>query len=433
MFLLFSFSIITVISTVYDHLLLTRKKTLKYAAIIFTIYYIISIFSYIFVNAFFKDTIIYKYLSIILGLGFIIYIYLIFEESLAKKIFTMFSVWVFSSLILILSAHIIKLFLVTDLNLYILFTTVVRVLIELILLPVTYFYFQNRYKKMLKLVSNKVINLVSIYSFLIFLFLVNYYLDDLYKPLNPYIFFNSMLFIVIIILSYIVIFIAIWSVNLNIELKYKFEFTHTQIELHKQNYKTLNKALENYYAFKHDLRHHFSTIKLMIDGENYKAASDYLVKFNEKEINQNIGVLCENFTVDSILKYYINIGRNTNISFKVDLNIPEEINIDKLDLSIVIGNCVENAIEACNKMVNKGERYINIKANIKGSNLVIVFKNSFEGEVIKEGDIIKTSKKNEVHGIGLSNVKEVAEKYKGYFNVQLNVNEFKVYIMLNFN
>ena len=77
-------------------------------------------------------------------------------------------------------------------------------------------------------------------------------------------------------MSYVIIFIAIWSVNKNMELEYKFKIIDTQIELQKKNYKNLNKSIENYNAFKHDIRHHVLVIKSMIDSKNYIAASEYI-------------------------------------------------------------------------------------------------------------------------------------------------------------
>lgn len=226
---------------------------------------------------------------------------------------------------------------------------------------------------------------------------------------------------------------AITYVNRNIELEYKFKIIGTQIEFQKQNYKTLNKSLENYYVYKHDIRHHLLAIKSLIDTKNYIAASGYLEEFNKTEIGQNVEVLCKNFTVDSILKYYMNTAINNNIDFKVNVNIPQDINIDNLELTVVIGNCVENAIEACNNITYEGKKYINIKAEIKGSQLVIKIINSFNGQVIKEGNIIKTSKSGQEHGIGLSSVRNIVQKYKGYFNVKHDDNEFEVHIVMNFN
>jgi signal transduction histidine kinase len=426
-------SLILFINIGYTHLLLTRKMRTKYTIGVFAINFLMVLSGCVLSYIFLKDSIFYKYILYGLTFSFIIYIALVFEESLSKKLFTMFTIWVFSNIILILCSYIISLFSIKEFNLYKFALQLLRAFIQLALLPVIYLYLQRPYKKMLKSVSNTVINIISIYSIIVFLYLINFYEFNAIKPIISYGFFHSLMYISIIILSYIIIFIAISSVNKNIELEYKFKIIDTQIELQKRNYQTLNKSLENYYAYKHDIRHHILAIKSMFEANNYIAASKYLDKFNENEISQNVGILCKNFTVDSIIKYYMSIAMNNNIDFTVDLNIPEDINIDNLDLSIVIGNCVENSIEACNKVGYKSKKYIDIKAEIKGVQLLIKVKNSFNGQIVEEDNVIKTSKSGEGHGIGLSNVRNITEKYNGHFYSKYNDNEFEVHIIMNYN
>lgn len=426
-------SFILFIDFAFFHLLLTRKRSIRYTTLIYIINYLIIIIGYYILSTFFEDSIFYRYSSTFLGVTAIIAIYLIFEESILKKIFTMFTVWVFSHIILILSSYIISVIYIEDYNVYTSYLILLRIFIQAVFFPMIYLYFRNPYKKMLKSISNNVIKIITFYTITIFLFLSNYY--EFYNEIRieSYKGFNSFLNVMIIILSYIIIFMAIWSINKNMELEYKFKIIDTQVELQRQNYKNLHKSIENNYAFKHDIRHHVLVVKSMIDAKKYIAASEYIGKFAENEISENVGVLCKNFTVDSILKYYMSIAMKNDIVFKVSINIPEDINIDKLDLSIVIGNCVKNAIEACDNVVNKSEKYINIKAEVKGFQLVVKIKNSFNGQVVKEGNVIKTSKTGEGHGIGLSNIRNVVEKYNGYLNIKYNDKEFEVDIIMNFN
>jgi signal transduction histidine kinase len=421
------------INIAYIHVLLTRKRNIKYTLFVLAINILVSLIGSLLFYIFLKNTVIFDYITSILGFTFIVYIHLVFKESISEKIFTMFTIWLFSNVLLVMCSYIISLFYIKDFNLYKSFSILLRDFIQIVFLFIIYLYFKKPYREMLKLVSNKVINIISIYSIIIFLFLIKNYDITIYKTFNNYKTFNSLLFIIIIILSYVIIFIAISSVNRNIELEYKFKIIDTQVELQKQNYKTLNKSIENYYEFKHDIRHHLLVIKSMLDAQNYIAATEYFDKLNENEIRQNVGVVCKNFTIDSILKHYISITMQYNVDFKVNANIPQDISIDNLDLSIVIGNCVENSIEACNNIVDKSKKFIDLKAEIIGSNLVIKIKNSFNGQIKKEGSIIKTSKSGEGHGIGLSNVRKITEKYNGYFTVKYNDNEFEVCIVMNFN
>ena len=430
---LISYTFTILIDITFGNLLLTRRRSVKYTSFLLLINYILFLFACVIYKTFLIGTNLDIYASTILGFIFVIYFILAFKESLLKKIFTMFTIRLFSVIILIISTYVISLFSIEDFNMYQLLTIILRNVIQLMFIPIVYLKFKGTYKEMLKSIPNKVINIITVYSIIIFLFLNNYYKFDLYNNSYSNGILNSLVFIFIIILSYIIVFMAIYYVNKNIELEYKFNIIGTQIELQKQNYKTLSKSLESYYAFKHDIRHHLLAIKSLMDTKNYIAVSEYLKKFSETEIGQNIDILCQNFTVDSILKYYMNIAVKNNIDFKVNANIPQDINIDNIELSVVIGNCVENAIEACNNITYQGKKYIDIKAQIKGSQLVIKIINSFNGQVIEEGNIIKTSKSGEEHGIGLSNVRNIVQKYKGYFNVKHDDKEFEVHIVMNIN
>jgi len=131
-------SLMLFVNIEYIHMLLTRKKTIRYAAFVFTLNFLLFIFGILFC-------------------------------------YTFFTVWVFSSAILILCFDIINLCYVKDFNLYRFYLGVLRLFIELILMPIIYLYCRPQYKEMLKIVSNKVINIIAVYASLIFLFLINYY------------------------------------------------------------------------------------------------------------------------------------------------------------------------------------------------------------------------------------------------------------------
>ena len=81
--------------------------------------------------------------------------------------------------------------------------------------------------------------------------------------------------------------------------------------------------------------------------------------------------------------------------------------------------------------MDKRKKYINMKAEIKGFQLIVKIKNSFNGHVVKEGNVIKTIKTEEGHGIGLSNIRNIVEKYNGYLNIKYDDKEFEVDIIMN--
>lgn len=427
-----SSSVIVFINFIYINLLLTRKRSIKYSVTAFLINYLIVVLGCILSYIFFRHYIYYKYIIYLITFSFIIYLYLVFEESFSTKLFTMLTTWLFSNVILIICSYIIGLFNFKNISLYEFPFSLLRIFIQLAFIPIIYFYFRRFYKEMITLVNNKVINTISFYCIIISIFLIIQYKLYDFNTMSFNELIKSFLFVSLIILSYVIIFIAIWSANKNMELEYKFKIIDTQIELQKQNYINLNKSLNDYYVFKHDIRHHLLAIKVMLDAKNYIAVSEYFDKLNKNEIYESVGVLCKNFTIDSILKHYTSIAAQYNIDFDISVNIPQDIKVDDLDLSIVIGNCVENSIEACNNIIDESRKFINLKAQIVGSQLIIKIKNNFNGQIKKEGNVIKTIKNGEGHGIGLSNVRKIVGKYNGYFNVNYNDNEFQVCIVMNF-
>jgi len=145
---------------------------------------------------------------------------------------------------------------------------------------------------------------------------------------------------------------------------------------------------------------------------------------------QDIPMVCKNLTVDSFVKYYISIATDKNIRFDTKLNIPQDININPIDLCVILGNGIENAINACDKTEDDDNKYINLISNIIGTNLVIKIVNSYNGEIRKDGDkFISTT--HEGYGIGLSSITGLAEKYNGYVDIKYTHNRFEIDIVLN--
>ena len=115
----------------------------------------------------------------------------------------------------------------------------------------------------------------------------------------------------------------------------------------------------------------------MIEEKNYDKALEYIKQFDQHQINKNIPTLCDNFAADSIIKYYMSIALKNDIEFKTNLAITEEININDLDLCVVLGNCLENAIDACNRISDNRKKYIYFQSKILGSHIVFKITNSF--------------------------------------------------------
>ena len=101
-----------------------------------------------------------------------------------------------------------------------------------------------------------------------------------------------------------------------------------------------------------------------------------------------------------------------------------------MDLCTVLGNAMQNAVEACQRQGRGAGRYISLLARLVGHNLIMEIRNSYDGRVKWDGDRLVTLKEEHGHGLGLDSIRYVAERYHGYCAVSHTDDEFTVKVVL---
>jgi len=417
------------ICVLIDHTLLTRKKPRLHCLFIFLFTITLTLAIGSLAKQSIQDLFLLKYIYyLIVFLTSFAYIYLVFKESISKKIFTLFSVWLFSIVVLYIATLIAGMFDEKHAQNLIF---ILRTCFMFFILLALHLGLNKSYINALGVVSNRTISFMSLYPIAAFLLLIGSYGASIGSFKNFNSIFEILFFVSFVMLGYLLVFVGIISSSKIVSLQYNYKIIENQIDLQRQNYKTLNESLEQLHAVKHDMRHHFSAIKAMLDEHKYSQATEYIEQFNQNELSNNISSVCQNFTADSIIKYYISVANSKDIDFIPNLIIPEDIGINSLDLCVVLGNCLENAIEACEKLEANQKKFIKFSSQIVNSHIVFTIINRFEGKIIKNGDMIQSTKKGEFHGIGFSSVKETVNKYKGNLDIKYSADEFEVDIIMN--
>lgn len=420
-----------VLTVLYLHLLLSRVKSIKYCISILVILNIAINFCVHTSYELLGDTALFKFAYYFFAFLNVIYIQLVFKESFSKKIFTFFSIWIFTNISFFISTFIVNSFFDYDFNFSKSIIISIRLLVQAVFLPILYFYLGKPYRNMLDIIPDKTIRIMCFYLILGFLVLINNYDFNTLDFTNIKNLLGTVLFLCYVVLGYAVVMIAAISTSKNVLLKVEYQVIENQVEFQRENYKVLNEAIQNIYALRHDTRHHISFIKTMIEGKNYDKALEYIQQFNQHEIDTTIPILCENFTADSIIKYCMSIALKKDIEFKTKLIIPEEININSIDLCVVLGNCLENAIDACDRITDSRKKYIYFQSQILGSHIVFKVTNSFNGEILSDNNGLMSTKEKRGHGIGLVNVQKTVDKYKGSLDYKFSKDEFNVDIVMN--
>lgn len=200
------------------------------------------------------------------------------------------------------------------------------------------------------------------------------------------------------------------------------------IDMKSEQYNMITEKIEKTRKSRHDIHHHVNVVYQLAKENKIEQLIDYLEEYNKIDSTKEPMVYCNNSTVDAILNHYILLAKDNGIEVHLNVALPEELKIRDTDLCIVIGNLLENAIEASEKEENKR---IKLRINRSNEYICMLVSNLYNGK-IKKGHSGYYSRKREFKdtGIGLSSVSAVVEKYDGRMEVDHTNGEFNVFIMM---
>ena len=221
--------------------------------------------------------------------------------------------------------------------------------------------------------------------------------------------------------------------NMNTEEKFvraeeKAKRSKMLIDMKSEQYNMITEKIEKTRKSRHDIHHHINVVYQLAKENKIEQLIEYLEEYNKIDSTKEPIVYCNNSTVDAILNHYILLAKDNGIEVHLNVALPEELKIRDTDLCIVIGNLLENAIEASKKEENKR---IKLRINRSNEYICMLVSNLYNGE-IKKGHSGYYSRKREFKdtGIGLSSVSAVVEKYDGRMEVDHTNGEFNVFIMM---
>lgn len=178
----------------------------------------------------------------------------------------------------------------------------------------------------------------------------------------------------------------------------------------------------------HDIKNHILILRSYSEQKRYKELEEYLQQLQVETQAAVPQIYTGQPAVDSMLHY--KIGNAKGIPIKVETCIPEQLKMDDFDITVILGNLLDNAIEACNKLEEE-KRSIQLSIKLVKNQLLIRMENPFEGKLKWYGSKLLTQKADEGnHGIGLENVKRVVEKYHGMLEMKAENQIFKTQILL---
>lgn len=220
------------------------------------------------------------------------------------------------------------------------------------------------------------------------------------------------------------------SVILSMIGKTKGLLVEQQNKFYKQQLELMQVSMKRNNSLQHDLQGHLISLRIFLKEKNMIEAMEYIDKMiNYDTKYENEFSKSGNAIVDSIFNLKYQEALNKNICVKAKIQIPEELRVDDFDLTVILGNILDNAIEATAK--RETNRKIGILFIYDRRRLVLKVENTYQDKVNKDnGNLISIKKDKNKHGIGLQNVKYAVDKYSGTIDINYNEEWFKIYVML---
>ena len=206
-------------------------------------------------------------------------------------------------------------------------------------------------------------------------------------------------------------------------------FLEQQIEGQRIFYKNLEASSEEVRRTRHDLKNAFTALGGYLNRGEIESARKFL-----KEKTETLGELTHS-TGHPALDAVINVKRTRALErqfqFDAKVTLPQKLSMDEMDLCIILGNALDNALEACEKMP-PGQGKIVLILRQSGGMLFIEIRNTFQEMPVSGSEgLITTKGDKRNHGFGLKTMEQLTKKYDGFIDYETNEGWFCLSINLN--
>ena len=219
-------------------------------------------------------------------------------------------------------------------------------------------------------------------------------------------------------------------INKEYETKLKIQLLEQQNDNAKKNIENADAFIKQMKTVRHDIKNQLIAIYGHIDKGNFDEAKNYINSITNNYLpNIQEYISTGNEAFDAITNSKIAICNQKNIFMLVSIMEKSLTDMNAVDIGVLFGNLLDNAIEAADKTES---RRISVEVQKEGEYLSIIVKNSIEKSVLENNNNLETSKKNKtMHGIGIKSVKAIVKKYDGMLQFYEEQNEFCCHILLD--
>ena len=271
-----------------------------------------------------------------------------------------------------------------------------------------------------KVISSRYIVIMSLSS--IFLLLSNFLTVGNMTSAHK---LSSMIVFVVILIVELVLFYFVLNMAEYYEQRQTMALIEMKNEMLQKSLDDTQQAFSLWRKSVHDYKNNIISLLQMLEEQNLEEMKEYLQKESELVSREMFYIKTGNTMVDAMINTKQYAAKQKGITFVVNAIIPENCKIKGIDMAGILGNLIDNALEASEQ---EKEPYVDIAISLKKNFLVICVKNKFSKKLEEN---MKTTKKDKMfHGIGLKSVRNTVKKYNGEILIDSDKEEFTVNILL---
>lgn len=315
------------------------------------------------------------------------------------------------------------------------YTVLLYALFLLLTLPFVYLFMKRKVRFSLAYIEGNLLRRGCIYLFFaLLLYCICLFYIYSFENIVSFSDAHLLLFLFAFIATDMILYLMLFS---GIQLTVQNSQLADQLRSFDEQYRLISDSITRARITRHDMHHHLNMIHMLLQKGAYRELSEYLESYEAVYRELEEMPLCNYPALDNVLRYYIDYAKNQGIKVETSLSsLNESLAIDVIDLTVILGNLMENAIESCQLLSSDREKYIHI--SIRKAEYAILFQmeNSCPASrtdfpEFTENPPLISRKDSPLHGQGLKSVRFAAEKYGGSAEFKKTKGQFTSRVVLH--
>lgn len=211
------------------------------------------------------------------------------------------------------------------------------------------------------------------------------------------------------------LFLAVEGTLFSYKKGFDFRTEQLRSELMEHQYDEIKSVYMDMRGWRHDYHNHMQVMKAQLALGNTEEMGAYLDQLERELDRVDTFVRSGNLMVDAILNSKLTLARRQEVAVNCSAKAPKRLSVEDVDLCVILGNLLDNALEAC-AQVEKEKRFLRLYLTVNKSQLYFSVQNAAKEEPDFDASRY-ISRKRGNHGLGMKRVKAAVDKYDGYLNL----------------